>query len=78
MCANSAASNPSNSRRRFMSRTHCALLGARKAKTLRKKQVADALGDLARWTLSWDTRRTMGCLSGVEAPAKGYTLDQVT
>ena len=29
----------------------CALLGARKTKTLRKKQVADALGDLARWTL---------------------------
>ena len=55
MCASYGGSNPSSSRRRFMSRP-CALLGARKTKTLRKKQVADALGDLARWTLSWDTQ----------------------
>ena len=50
----------------------CALLGARKTKTLRKKQVADALG-IWRGGRCPGTRRTTGCLSGVEARARVYT-----
>ena len=54
----------------------CALLGARKTKTLRKKQVADALGDLARWTLSWDTQDD-GVFVGGRGAGKGLHVDQV-
>ena len=54
----------------------CALLGARKTKTLRKKQVADALGDLARWTLSWDTQDD-GVFVGGRGAGKGLHVVQV-
>lgn len=54
----------------------CALLGARRTKTLRKRQVADALGDLARWTLSWDTQDD-GVFVGGRGAGKGLHVDQV-
>ena len=54
----------------------CALLGARKTKTLRRLQTADALGDLARWTLSWDTQDD-GIFVGGAGAGKGLHVDQV-
>ena len=54
----------------------CALLGARRTKTCRHYQVADALGDLARWTLSWDTQDD-GVFVGGRGAGKGLHVDQV-
>ena len=54
----------------------CALLGARKTKTLRKRQVADALQHLARWTLPRDTQDD-GVFVGGRGAGKGLHVDQV-
>ena len=54
----------------------CALLGCRKTKTLCHYQTADALGDLGRWTLSWDTQDD-GVFVGGRGAGKGLHVDQV-
>ncbi|KAJ1451004.1 hypothetical protein M885DRAFT_530841 [Pelagophyceae sp. CCMP2097] len=53
-----------------------AVLGERFTKSLLGLQAADAFGDLARWTLSWDTRDD-GVFVGGRGAGKGLHVDQV-
>lgn len=53
-----------------------AVLGERATKSLLGLQAADAFGDLARWTLSWDSRDD-GVFVGGRGSGKGLHVDQV-
>lgn len=64
-------------RRASVTRHHpCALLGAKRTKTILKRQIADAFGDLARFSLSWDNSDD-GIFVGGRGAGKGLHVDQV-